>query len=103
MIRITVHFLLSIAVSGSFLGARAADAPPGSAGEAFKARHVILVSVDGLAAFYLEEPQADMPTLRRLAQEGARARVRTVFPSMTWPAHTTIVTGVAPARHGVLA
>ncbi|MFK7777997.1 MAG: alkaline phosphatase family protein, partial [Gimesia sp.] len=42
------------------------------AGEAHDDRCVILVSVDGLANFYLDDPLADMPTLKKLAKEGAR-------------------------------
>ncbi|HEX4142168.1 MAG TPA: ectonucleotide pyrophosphatase/phosphodiesterase [Pirellulales bacterium] len=64
---------------------------------------VILVSVDGLAGFYLDDPRADMPTLRRLAKEGARASGMVCsFPTVTWPNHTTLVTGAPPARHGVI-
>ena len=44
-----------------------------------------------------------MPTLRRLAREGAAARgMRPVNPSVTWPNHTSMVTGVAPQKHQVL-
>ncbi len=64
---------------------------------------VVLVSVDGLAGFYLDDPRADMPTLRRLAREGARASGMVCsFPTVTWPNHTTLVTGVPPAKHGVI-
>lgn len=64
---------------------------------------VILISVDGLAGFYLDDPQADMPTIRGLAREGARAQgMICSFPTVTWPNHTTLVTGVPPARHGVI-
>ncbi len=70
----------------------------------YKDRTVVLVSVDGLANFYLDDPRADMPTIRRLAAEGARADAMvTVFPSVTWCAHATLSTGVWPNRHGVLA
>jgi predicted AlkP superfamily pyrophosphatase or phosphodiesterase len=73
----------------------AADGPP--------VRHVVLVSVDGLAASYLNDPRAQMPTLRRLAKEGAVAKgMITSFPSVTWPSHTSLITGVHPARHGVI-
>jgi predicted AlkP superfamily pyrophosphatase or phosphodiesterase len=66
-------------------------------------RCVVLVSVDGLANFYFEDPRADMPTLRRLAREGARAEgLVCSFPTVTWPNHTTLVTGVPPAKHGVI-
>jgi predicted AlkP superfamily pyrophosphatase or phosphodiesterase len=64
---------------------------------------VILVSVDGLAGFYLDDPAADLPTLRRLAAKGARAEgLVCSFPTVTWPNHTTLVTGVTPTRHGVI-
>ena len=64
---------------------------------------VILVSVDGLAGFYLDDPKAHMPTLRKLAAEGARADgLVCSFPTVTWPNHTTLVTGVTPAKHGVI-
>lgn len=64
---------------------------------------VILLSIDGLAGFYLDDPRADMPTLRRLIKEGARADgLVCSFPTVTWPNHTTLVTGVPPSRHGVI-
>jgi hypothetical protein len=66
-------------------------------------RCVVLVSVDGLAGFYLDDPRAELPTLRRLAREGARATgLVCSFPTVTWPNHTTLVTGVPPAMHGVV-
>lgn len=66
-------------------------------------RCVVLVSVDGLAHFYVDDLRADMPTVRRLAREGARTDgMVTCFPSVTWPAHTTIATGMLPCRHGVV-
>ena len=66
-------------------------------------RHVVLVSIDGLAASYLTDPRAELPTLRKLAAEGAVAKgMITSFPSVTWPSHTSLVTGVHPAKHGVI-
>ena len=65
---------------------------------------LIVISIDGLAGFYWDDPAARMPTLRGLAARGALARsVESVFPSTTWPSHATIVTGVRPHRHGVVA
>jgi predicted AlkP superfamily pyrophosphatase or phosphodiesterase len=67
-------------------------------------RHVVLVSVDGLAADYLEDPKADLPTLRMLRRIGASAEgMITTFPSVTWPAHTSLITGTRPRTHGILA
>jgi predicted AlkP superfamily pyrophosphatase or phosphodiesterase len=68
------------------------------------ARRLLLVSIDGLAAFYWRDPLARMPTLRVLADRGVIAQgMETVFPSTTWPTHASLVTGVSPARHGVAA
>lgn len=66
-------------------------------------RIVVLMSVDGLAGFYLDDPAAEIPTIRKLAAEGASAAGMTaVNPTVTWPNHTSLVTGVPPARHGVV-
>ena len=65
--------------------------------------HVVLITIDGLAAFYLADPQAPLPTLRKLAAEGASAEaLRVSNPTTTWPNHTTLVTGVHSEKHSVL-
>jgi len=65
--------------------------------------HVILITLDGLAAYYLTDAKAPIPTLRKLAAEGAVAEgMRVSNPAITWPNHTTLVTGVQPAKHSVL-
>lgn len=35
-------------------------------------------------------------------REGVSAPLLTVFPSQTWPAHASLLTGTQPSRHGVL-
>jgi predicted AlkP superfamily pyrophosphatase or phosphodiesterase len=66
---------------------------------------VVLISVDGmLPAYYLEPDRLGLsvPTLRALVREGAFALGATsVMPSVTFPAHTTMITGVSPNRHGI--
>lgn len=88
--------LLCVVVFGIVLGAWA---PPPAADD----RHLVLVSIDGLRpAFYLD---AGSPAreLAALAHRGAGARAaEPVFPSVTYPSHASIVTGVRPARHGIL-
>src|SRR5439155_11122215 len=43
-----------------------------------------------------------VPHLRALVAEGTCARgAVSVMPSVTFPAHTTMITGVNPLRHGV--
>lgn len=67
-------------------------------------QYVIMVTIDGLANNYLDDPKAEMPVVRKLAAEGARAEEGMIaaFPTVTWPTHTTLVTGTTPARHGVV-
>ncbi len=68
---------------------------------------VVLISIDGLKPDYVldaDKHGLKIPNLRRLAAEGAHASgVTGVLPTVTYPSHTTMVTGVAPARHGVIA
>jgi predicted AlkP superfamily pyrophosphatase or phosphodiesterase len=68
-------------------------------------RHVVVVCIDGFAAYLLDDPKAPVPTLRKLAKEGAVAEsgMKVSNPSITWPNHTTLVSGVEPEKHGVLA
>ena len=67
---------------------------------------VVLISIDGLKPEYITDADQHglkVPTLRRLMAEGTYARAVTgVLPTVTYPSHTTMVTGVAPARHGIL-
>lgn len=64
---------------------------------------VILITVDGFPARYLEDSKAHLPRIRQLAAEGASARgMKVSNPSITWPNHTTLVSGVRPRKHSVL-
>lgn len=87
-------------------GLLAAAIAPLSAQSAAPGRAVLLISIDGLRPDYVLEADKHglkIPRLRALAREGAYARsVRGVLPSATYPSHTTVVTGVAPARHGIV-
>src|SRR5437899_4494235 len=65
---------------------------------------VIVISIDGFAAFYWRDPAVRAPVLRRLAERGVvAAGMECVFPSTTWPTHVSLVTGVSPRAHGVVA
>ena len=69
------------------------------------ARSVLFISVDGLRPDYAT--QADqygfkVPNLRRMLREGVYAEgVEGVVPTVTYPSHTTLITGVWPSRHGI--
>ena len=92
--------LCCVAVAWLATGGAGAAEPQPSEGS----RHVVLISLDGFPGWALEDPYLPVPTLRRLAADGAVARggMRGVNPTVTWPTHTSMVTGVTPARHGVL-
>jgi predicted AlkP superfamily pyrophosphatase or phosphodiesterase len=65
--------------------------------------HVVIISLDGFTARALADPALPLPALRRLATRGAIAKeMRPVNPTVTWANHTAMVTGVTPARHGVV-
>lgn len=90
------------AVVVSLAPGAAQDAPPPEKKKA-PADHVVLVSIDGLRPeFYLDRTWP-APTVQHMAAEGAHAvAVRSVFPSVTYPSHTTMITGALPARHGIV-
>ena len=68
-----------------------------------KDRQVVLVTIDGFPARLWLDPNLPLPTLRQLAADGATADAMTVSnPSITWPCHTSLITGVTPQKHGVL-
>jgi predicted AlkP superfamily pyrophosphatase or phosphodiesterase len=67
----------------------------------------VMISVDGMRPDYITEADAHgakVPNLRRFLKEGTYADgVVGVVPTVTYPSHTTLVTGVWPAKHGILA
>ena len=65
-------------------------------------KYVVLITIDGLRPEFYLDSSWGMVNLRHLMSEGVAAKgVNPVFPSVTYPDHTTIITGVAPARHGI--
>lgn len=65
-------------------------------------KHVILVSIDGFRPDFYLDKSWPAPNLQRLMKEGSYAKgVRCIFPSVTYPSHTTLITGAFPARHGI--
>ena len=67
--------------------------------------HVVVVSIDGMMPDVYLDPDAHgmkVPTLRALVAGGAAGRMHPVMPSVTYPAHTTMVTGVPTRVHGIV-
>jgi predicted AlkP superfamily pyrophosphatase or phosphodiesterase len=77
-----------------------------SAASAAAVPPVLVISVDGLHPAYVIEADRyglKVPALRRLLQQGAHARgVVGVVPTVTYPSHTTLMTGVTPQEHGII-
>jgi len=69
-------------------------------------RALVVISIDGLRPDYVLEADRHglrIPTLRSFLRRGSYATgVHGVTPTVTYPSHTTLVTGVSPARHGIL-
>ena len=70
------------------------------------ARPLLLISIDGLRPGDVAEADKrglHIPNLRRFLREGSHAEaVIGVLPTLTYPSHTTILTGVGPAQHGIV-
>jgi predicted AlkP superfamily pyrophosphatase or phosphodiesterase len=65
---------------------------------------VVVISIDGFPARALQDPRLPMPTLRALAAKGAVATaMQPINPTVTWPNHTAIITGVDASQHHVMA
>ena len=66
-------------------------------------RHVVLITIDGFPGSMFADTNTSIPQIRQLAKSGAVAKgMQIVNPTITWPNHTTLMTGVRPSRHTVL-
>ncbi len=61
---------------------------------------LLLVSLDGLRPDYLG--RGETPHLDAMAREGVQAWMRPSYPSLTFPNHYTLVTGLRPDHHGLI-
>ncbi|TRZ43533.1 alkaline phosphatase family protein [Robertkochia solimangrovi] len=83
--------LLSIVLLGSIFQLNAQET-----------KHVVLISIDGFRSDFYKDPEWATANLKYLAKNGTTAAdVRTIFPSVTYPSHTTLVTGTLPESHGI--
>ncbi len=71
------------------------------------AEPLLLISIDGLRpgdVLEADKRGLSLPNLRRFLTQGAHASgVTGVAPTLTYPSHTTLMTGVSPATHGIVA
>ena len=65
-------------------------------------RRLIIISFDAMVYEDLAQLR-EGPCFSRILKEGARVnRIRSIYPSLTYPAHTSILTGVRAGAHGVV-
>src|SRR5689334_13811350 len=68
--------------------------------------YVVMISIDGLIPEYYTAPTRlglSVPMLTEMKLNGAYAEgVEGVYPTVTYPSHTTLITGVRPALHGII-
>src|SRR5215510_8268142 len=85
-------------------GGRGRRRQPTGAGSVTTApRRVLLIGLDG-ASFRLLQPlitAGELPELARLMDRGCHGELRSIFPSLTPPAWSTVVTGKNPGKHGI--
>lgn len=63
---------------------------------------LIVISLDALI-FEDIEYLKEKPSFRRLISEGAMVeRMHSIYPSLTYPCHTTMSTGCYPDKHGIV-
>lgn len=100
LVRRRAHVLIGVLTLVCLVGSRLLDTkaqgpPPASRPP------LILISLDGFRSDYLD--RLAVPTLKRLAREGVSGAMRPAFPSLTFPNHYTLVTGLHPQEHGITA
>jgi predicted AlkP superfamily pyrophosphatase or phosphodiesterase len=65
-------------------------------------KHVVLISIDGFRPEFYLDTLWYAPTLHRLVRQGVCAEsVKPVYPSVTYPNHISMITGMLPNKHGI--
>ena len=102
--QVEVRVRISVAMLVATLLAGCASQPPAATSHSAALRDtgiVVLVSIDGLPASMLGNGM--LPTLNRIADEGVRAEwMNASYPTLTFPNHYTLVTGLRPDHHGIV-
>jgi predicted AlkP superfamily pyrophosphatase or phosphodiesterase len=99
---IDLKYIFSLLLAGA-AGCATLLAQPASGPRAAKPL-VVVITIDGFPARALQDPQLPMPTLRALAANGAvSSAMRPINPTVTWPNHTALISGVDASRHHVMA
>lgn len=86
---VSIIFLVALAACATVEPHQAQTPPP-----------LILISIDGFRPDYMDRRVT--PTLLAIAHDGVRGSMHPSFPSVTFPNHYTLVTGLRPDHHGVI-
>lgn len=66
-------------------------------------QHLVIISLDSLGFRDINEHQAELPTLNKLVNGGTWVKeVKGIYSTLTYPSHTTIITGQYPSVHGIV-
>lgn len=66
-------------------------------------KKLVVISIDAMGAEDLRGDLSATPTLNSFRAEGTHIKeIEPIYPSLTYPSHTSIVTGVYPNTHGIV-
>lgn len=66
-------------------------------------QHLVVISLDSLGFRDIREHQEELPTLNSLVNGGTWVKsVTGIYPTLTYPSHTSIITGQYPSEHGIV-
>lgn len=101
MNRPIAHRLVALLAALLLAACAATPAPTGPAPAHTAPHTLLLISLDGVHPDALT--RGDTPHLSRLAETGVQAEWMTPsYPTLTFPNHYTLVTGLRPDRHGIV-
>lgn len=105
---ILTRFVTSLAILCLYFSSISIEAKPTKTlgkvkGKISKIRQTIVLSIDGFPAYYWSDPKyhSYFPLLSELFLKYGVSEIETVNPSVTYPAHTSMVTGKDPSEHGI--
>lgn len=65
-------------------------------------KYIVVISIDALNALDFNYIK-DLPTFKSFISEGSYVRnMYSIYPSLTYPCHTSIITGAYPNKHGIV-
>lgn len=103
-----IHFFFSLGILCLCSSNISIDAKPNKTIEKYKEKsakihQTIVLSIDGFPAYYWTDPKyhSYFPHVSEIFQKYGISEIKTINPSVTYPAHTSMVTGKDPGEHGI--